>query len=220
MSLYDGALGGGSDLIGGQWNVYGGRIDRGWDMTSGVLDIYGGNLGTPYAVEGGTINFKGGRFESGALMRGLRAPLIFNMSGGELIPWQTSTSLTPVTFFAAAEFNLRGGVISSAVHMGGPQAPSIPSKINIFAQSVELTGNSAPLLLPGVPTVVTQRDEKLSGILADGSPFSFDLNSTRISSSDDYFPTYAVVTVTLVPEPAMSTPALMLALAALVRRRT
>jgi len=48
---------------------------------------------------------------------------------------------------------------------------------------------------------ITDRDVTLSGLLADGSPFSFDLNTTGISG--DSFSQGTTLTVTLVvPEPA------------------
>ena len=46
---------------------------------------------------------------------------------------------------------------------------------------------------------ITQRDITLRGVLADGSAFSFDLNS--VSRYEDSFSPYSTLTITLVPEP-------------------
>ena len=45
------------------------------------------------------------------------------------------------------------------------------------------------------------RNVELSGILLDGTPFSFNLNSSRIVGKD-YFDKGAFLTVTFVPEPS------------------
>ena len=49
--------------------------------------------------------------------------------------------------------------------------------------------------------MIGDRDVTLSGLLSDGTPFNFDLNSTDIRGKD-FFDPHATLTVTLVPEPA------------------
>ena len=52
-------------------------------------------------------------------------------------------------------------------------------------------------MLPGEAFTITNRDVTLSGLLADGEPFSFELNSAD-TPDDDFFDLDATVTVTLV----------------------
>jgi len=72
------------------------------------------------------------------------------------------------------------------------------SEVNLFGtrfvlDSIDITAS----LTTNVPFTITDRDVTLNGLLADGSGFSFDLNSTNISGQD-YFDPLALLTVTLV----------------------
>ena len=54
-------------------------------------------------------------------------------------------------------------------------------------------------MTPDTAFTIGDRDVVLSGVLADGSAFSFELN-TVFSNDQDFFPPDAVVTVTLVSD--------------------
>ena len=68
------------------------------------------------------------------------------------------------------------------------------SEVNLFGREFMLDGTDITTRLnPNDPFVIDGRDVIFSGLLADGSPFSFDLEN---------FSPNATLTVTLVPEPA------------------
>ena len=74
-------------------------------------------------------------------------------------------------------------------------------------------------LTPSEGFTITDRDVILSGLLADGSEFSFSLNSSVVPG-EDFFDAAANLTVTLVPEPATWTVAMIgLILSAAIRIR-
>ena len=90
---------------------------------------------------------------------------------------------------------------------------SVPAPLTIVGSEINLFGsnfvlNNVPLddsLVIGDPFTVFNRDVVLSGLLADGSRFSFDLNSVE-SFNVDFFDPDATLTVTLVsavPEPGL-----------------
>ena len=74
--------------------------------------------------------------------------------------------------------------------------------LNLFGSHFQLDGVAIDDLRLGEQFTITDRDVTLSGLLADGSPFSFELNSEQTPGSD-YFHPNATVTITLVavPEP-------------------
>ena len=74
------------------------------------------------------------------------------------------------------------------------------SEVNLVGVEFLLDGELLDELALGETLVISERDVTLLGILADGSPFSFDLNS-NFSFSSDFFSSDATLTVTLIPEP-------------------
>jgi len=58
------------------------------------------------------------------------------------------------------------------------------SKVHFFGTDFLTDGNEIEGLIAGQPFAVTERDVTLSGIFADGSPFSFELNCTFNLVSD------------------------------------
>jgi hypothetical protein len=132
-------------------NISGGTIDR--LAASSVVNISGGAIGENFlnnpidVSDGGVVNISGGAF-AGLGAKGLA---VFN--GGEA--------------------NISGGAFTNAdrnvaVYDGG--------EIDVFGTSFLLDGVAIEGLLPGEPLTITQRGVSLSGLLADGSPFSIDLN--------------------------------------------
>lgn len=72
------------------------------------------------------------------------------------------------------------------------------SRINLVGSSFLLNGVPISGLQIGVASTITQRNRTLSGTLADGSPFSFDLNTAAPGTTgNDYFSPDAFLTVTL-----------------------
>lgn len=70
--------------------------------------------------------------------------------------------------------------------------------MNLFGTQFVLDGTDiTDSLSVNVPFTVNDRDVTLSGLLHDGSPFSFDLKREYVGFSEDYFHPDATLTVTL-----------------------
>lgn len=73
------------------------------------------------------------------------------------------------------------------------------SGVNLFGTEFFLDGVRLDTLSADTPFKIDARDVVLSGVLADGSPFSLDLNSSQ-SPGSVYFQYGSSVSVILVPE--------------------
>ena len=98
-----------------------------------------------------------------------------------------------VSVFPDGVVNVAGGDFSTSLFF---VAASAGSNFNIEGSDFAIDGQ--PLSLEqDVPTAVLERDVVLTGVLADGSPFSFGLESS-IPFFEDFFDVDANLTVTLV----------------------
>lgn len=172
-----------------------GSIDRGFDATPGskvtiaggsvgeffavwddsVADVVGGVVGDNFeANDGSIVNISGGQ-----VLDGLQVEGALNLSGGAVGDRMLVNDGGEVTF--------SGGAIGRAVRLRSG------SSLNIIGTQFQFDGSTS--LTAGTPHVVTDRDFTLSGRLADGAPFSFQLNSFPVEGFD-YFDLGATVTVT------------------------
>ena len=123
-------------------------------------------------------------------------------------------ALQPVS---GAEVNISGGTVGDSLIAGDGSEVNISggsigdgfkamagSEINIRGRNFAVNGDPLfnQLTIDEAFTVV-DRGVTLTGFLADGSQFSFDLNSEFVSFSSpgDFFSTEATLTVTLAPQP-------------------
>ncbi|MEM9345368.1 MAG: PEP-CTERM sorting domain-containing protein [Planctomycetota bacterium] len=189
-------------LFGGEVNISGGVVGIGLTADGGEVNILGGTAGDSVtSIGGGQINFSGGSIGDGsAVFSGSE----FNMSGGTI-----GTNGAVFSVFGGV-FNLSGGTINNSL------SASADSEVNIVGTAFTLDGLSLDSLVLNQPTTITKRDVTLSGTLADGNPFSFDLNTTA-PFGEDFVPGNVTLTVTLVPEPGSLT--LMALGAGLISRR-
>ena len=75
---------------------------------------------------------------------------------------------------------LNGFLAIEAAAGGGPIGVTPPgSNVNLLGSDFALNGTPIEGLVVGEAFPVTDRDVTLSGLLADGSPFSFDLNTSQ-----------------------------------------
>jgi hypothetical protein len=154
-----------------------------------VVNISGGAVTTRFTASGSSVvNISGGTFGD---LFGIRADSVVNITGG--------TFGDLIDAFTGSEVNISGGIFDDIF------AASSGSEVNFsgsefFLDDVALTG-----LLPGQSVTITDRDVTLSGLLADGEQFSFDLNAVE-SQLNDYFSPTSTLTVTIaVPEPTSLT---------------
>lgn len=91
---------------------------------------------------------------------------------------------------SGSEVNISGGTVGDFFDANSG------SEVNILGSAFSINGEPLNMLQAGQPFTITGRDVTLSGVLADGEPFSFDLNSTPYSDQDFFSPD-ATLTVTL-----------------------
>ena len=168
---------------GSQLNVSGGNMGTGGEV-SGELNITGGSVGNSLvACSGGVLNISGGSVGDFLFAE---TDSEINISGG------TVGNLPGGMFnaFCDSQVNISGGTIENLFFA------SADSSVNITGTEFFVDGNPMDNLQVGQPFVVADRDVMLTGVLADGEPFSFNLMATP-SGTNDFFSTAATLTVTL-----------------------
>ena len=164
-------------------NVSGGRIDGFFSAEDGsVVNVTGGEVaGAFYSQDGSIVSMSGGTI--GPNSRAYSGSII-NVTGGTLGSDFTAQSTSII--------NISGGSIDDDYHAFAG------NETNIFGTQFILDGlDITSTLITNLSSIITARDVTLSGLLADGSPFSFDLNSI-ISTGADYFDPTAILAITLV----------------------
>ena len=113
--------------------------------------------------------------------------------------------------------NISGGTVGDGIFVD----PN--SEVNIFGSEFQLDSLELDTLLPGEAFTINDRDVTLSGLLADGEQFSYELNSVnQFFNGEDFFSPGATLTVTLtdpVPEPSSSAFIAMVLAIGFARRR-
>ena len=152
----------------------------------------GGELGDDFAAVNATLNVEGGVAGSGIEVAGS----VVNISGG---------TVSVLRAYSGSTVNISGGAVGdyftpyiSSSYFGAFS----DSTVNIDGTAFFLNGILVDLEL-GLPTVIADRDVRLSGRFADGTAFEFILDSSppRIFPGDFFSPD-ATLTLTLVPEPS------------------
>ena len=186
---------------GSEINISGGSVSFSLTAFSGsTINITGGNVSRSFrALSGSEVNIDGGSVgdffsaESGSEV---------NIDGG-------SVGL----FNADSDVNINGGTFSDfAANVGSV----VDITGGVFAErflafsgsDIEIRGSDFVLdgeplddnLTFGIPFTITNRDVTLSGVFADGSAFSFDLNSVTFAPDEDLFEPSATLAVTLISE--------------------
>ena len=149
------------------------------------VNIRGGSIGQFFtAWEGSEVNISGGTVAS---VSRAHDGSVVNISGGTL----------------GSNFDARSG---SVINISGGSIGDVfeafdGSTVNLSGSAFVLDGVPMDNLVEGQTFTVLDRDVTLSGVLADGSAFSFDLNSeVDRGVFIDQFEPGATLTVTLTPE--------------------
>lgn len=175
-----GSFGGTSSNL--EVNVFGGLLGDNFGLNaSSTLNLYGGATGDfGDAFAGSRVLIAAGVLgdffdaNAGSNVR------IQGGSVGEGFDARSGSQVEIVGGTIGDDFNASAG---SSVHLLGKQ---------FFLNATEITGS----LFPGQPSTVALRGATLSGVLADDTPFSFDLNSDD-APLQDYFDPLADLSLTL-----------------------
>lgn len=186
VSVVGGKVGDGLSTSGSVLNVSGGSLGDFSSVLSSTMNISGGTVGAKLYVNRSEVAISGGlvgdRFEAGSGSR-------IKLSGGSIGDRFRADTGSVVTFSGGSIGNLFEALVGSEVHVFGT---------DFLVDGLPLSG-----LKPGETLQILDRGVILSGRLADGTPFNFDLNSSNeVGSLDDFFAEGATLTVTLVPEPS------------------
>lgn len=210
-----------TDLFpGSSADLAGGLVNTLYVQDGVSVDIRGDQrISQIYAYSGSTINFKGPDFNN----RITAAPgSTVNISSGSVRGGSGKGSTFNVTggsFYAlpslSASFNMSGGTARGTYHVtpgnafhlsGGTFIGELRahdgSEVDLFGREFFLDGIPVELRV-GETLEILDRNRILSGTLADGSPFEFNLRMTIPVQNDgkSYFYSAARLTVTRVPEP-------------------
>jgi len=219
VNISGGAIGRCFDVLSGsEVNISGGTLSSFFGVFSGgVANISGGSTGRVDVFSGGELNVSGGslfdvdadsgsevNITDGTIRSGISANSgsVVNISGGTF-----DESGRPVVFDFGSLVNISGGTFSGTVIAGselnisggsfeGIFAALSGSEVNISGSDFLIDGVALNSLQLGQAFTIADRDVTLSGVLDDGQPFSFELNSVN-SFTDDSFDPEATLTVTL-----------------------
>lgn len=163
-------------------NINGGSTGKGLTTYGTEVMVTDGTIDEYFrAFSGSVVTISGGQVENGVLIHESLA----RINGGHIKGIDVVSNSTVDIF---------GGTIDNIDARSGGQ-------VNFTGLSFILDGvDITPDLTPGERVIINDRDVVFKGLLADGSPFSLDLDSTSPSVSNN-FETSAILTVTLVPEP-------------------
>ena len=204
-------------------DVVGGNVASTIELFESTLNVNSGSVSGIDATDNSIANINGGTVVNGVTVA---EDSIFNLNAGEVSG----------TFFNAfGEVNFNGGTFSSTRSsfggtvniFGGSFEGEFDalnnSAINLFGSEFFLDGVLLDTFDIGESLVITDRNRLLSGLLADGSEFEFELNDSFSNNEGDFFASGSTLTLTLlesnaVPEPS-GTVVLALAGLTLLQRR-
>ena len=186
INVEGGILGDSARAVDSEVNISGGTVGDDFLALFGAeVNISGGILGDNFIAVNSELNISGGTI--GDNLAAFSS--VLNISGGTV-----GSELA-----VGGEVNISGGTVGDNFRLGSG------SEVNILGSEFFIDGLELETLLLGESFTVTDRDVTLSGLLADGEQFSFDLNSLDPLDVGDFFSSGATLTVTLtspVPEPS------------------
>ncbi len=195
----------GGDGLTTQLNISdGGSVGDFFRADSGsVVNIGGGSVGSQFdANSGSSVNISGGSVD-GSFKADFGS--VVNISGGSIDDYFAACS--------SSEVNISGGTVSgffvadpgSVVNIRGGSVGDVfraysGSVINLFGRDFVLDGVSLDdTLTIGDAFTIVDRNVTLTGLLVDGSAFSYDLKGSRFGPNVlDFFESGSTLTVTVV----------------------
>lgn len=180
--------------VGGEVNVDGGTVGARFEAAAGSeVNILSGSVGGSFQAQGDSqVNISGGNvgdsLESNAGSE-------VNISGGNLsdIVARGSVNISGGTvdsvlqILSGGEVTISGGSVDDISGRAG-------SQLNLVGRNFSIDNEELENLTPGEASIINDRDVTISGFLADGQPFSYELGATF--SLFGFFSTNATLTVT------------------------
>ena len=198
----DGALGPDFATVDATLNIEGGSVDSDIEVAGSTVTISDGGATSLIAFPGSEINLSGGKvgrlmlLESSAEISGgslgsleIGSGSVLDVTGGEV---GIDLSFFSISVDVGGTLNVFGGsfIGSVGVSSGG--------EFNLHVTEAFIDGAPIDGLLLGEPLTILERGQVLlTGLLADGSEFSFELFPFGRAIGGDFFEP-ATVTVTLV----------------------
>ena len=189
INISGGSFGNDFDVQGSQVNVSGGSIGNGMRaFRDSEVSISGGFVGDDCIAEfGSEVNISGGSV--GENFDALSFSDV-NISGGSVGAGFDAFGLSQIKIsggsvgdgFRALDESL---VIISGGSIGNFTAED-GSTVSLLGSDFAIDGVLMDDLVPGQPFTILDRDMTLSGLLEDGSAFSFDLNSESAPAQDSF----------------------------------
>jgi hypothetical protein len=187
-------------LAGSVVNIHGGLVGDNFDAKDGsLMNVFGGNLGTVTAFGGSVVNIAGGSITDVVAYDGGTV----NMSDGAVGQFFHAHNGSTVNVAGGAVgdfFTAHGGSVMnfSGGTIGDDLGADSGSNLNVFGTQFMLAGRDiTSSLSEDVPFIVNDRNVTLTGFLADGSPFEFQLNTTDQLGAD-FFDLGTQLTITFV----------------------
>jgi len=192
------------DATGSQVNISGGTVGDGFDAFAGSqINISGGAIGSNYnAFSGSEVNISGGTFGSSFDASGPFGDdpgSVVNISGGSFELFNAEGGVVNISggsFGDGFDSGFNSVLNISGGSFGGDFDVS-SGEINLFGGNLALDGVPLEGLTMGEAFTVANRGQTLSGMFADRSEFSFDLNVGNVLGGD-FFDSDVTLTVTLV----------------------
>ena len=172
--------------LGSVVNISGGRVQSGLQAHSGsVVNISGEASVTAFrfdALAGSVVNISGGNV-AGSGFDAFSGSVV-NISGGSVGSNFEAQN--------GSEVNISGGTVDLDDFIGG-----VGSSVNFQGREFSINGTLLSNLQLDQPSTITDREVTFSGVLADGEPFSFFLDTFAYPNFGS-FSANATLTVTLV----------------------
>ena len=167
-------------------NISGGTVQSGLQAHSGsVVNISGEASVTAFrfdALAGSVVNISGGNVAGGGF--DAFSGSVVNISGGSVGSNFEAQN--------GSEVNISGGTVDLDGFIGG-----VGSSVNFQGREFSINGTLLSDLQLDQPFTITDREVTFSGVLADGEPFSFFLDTFAYPNFGS-FSANATLTVTLV----------------------
>lgn len=173
------------EIVGGEVALGANNIATGFTNTNNEISITGGQVGAFFQVtQGSFLRLSGGTIESFGVFNGSSADIF----SGRVLRFPDVWGGAVVRIFGGELFSVR-------VFQTG--------EVHFFGSEFALNGEAIEGLLPNHSVEITARNVTLTGLLSDGSPFSYNLNTTAGSFSGPdpaSAASTATITVTLVSQ--------------------